>query len=209
MISISAVKQQYNTSHVINFPDWQINTGEQWLLLGASGCGKTTLLHILTGLQKPSDGLVKINETDLYQLSPKKLDLFRGKNIGIVFQKPHLIKSLNVYENLAIAQNFAGIKVNKDRIVEVLSSLGLEQKIKAHPSTLSQGQLQRVTIARAVINQPTLLIADEPTASLDDDNANIVLNLLKEQSELNNATLIVATHDKRVKDVFNHTYTLS
>ncbi|MFN0257805.1 ABC transporter ATP-binding protein [Pedobacter ureilyticus] len=209
MISITSVSHQYDTGQAIKFADWQVNNSEQWLLLGQSGSGKTTLLHILTGLLKPTAGEIKINDTDLYTLSSKKLDEFRGQHIGIVFQKPHLIKSLNITENLMLAQSFAGLATNKNRIEEVLASLDMAHKKNAYPQELSQGQLQRVTIARAVINKPTLLIADEPTSSLDDKNAEAVLTLLKEQSELNKATLVVATHDKRVKDVFNLTYSLA
>jgi len=209
MISIQSVSHQYGATHALEFADWQVKNGEQWLLLGQSGSGKTTLLHILTGLLKPTGGEVKINNTSLYSLSSKKLDEFRGQHIGIVFQQPHLIKSLNITENLLIAQSFAGLPTDKKRIEEVLSSLDMAHKKNAYPQELSQGQLQRVTIARAVINKPTLLIADEPTSSLDDKNAEAVLALLKEQSELNKATLVVATHDKRVKDAFTQTYSLS
>ena len=209
MISITSVSHQYGAERAITFADWQVNNGEQWLLLGQSGSGKTTLLHILTGLLKPTAGEIKINDTNLYALSSKKLDEFRGQHIGIVFQKPHLIKSLNISENLILAQSFAGLPTDKNRIEEVLASLDMAHKKNAYPQELSQGQLQRVTIARAVINKPTLLIADEPTSSLDDKNAEAVLALLKEQSELNKATLVVATHDKRVKDAFNLTYSLS
>ncbi len=209
MISIQSVAHQYNGSSLISFKDWQIKDGEQWLLLGESGSGKTTLLHILTGILKPKHGEVIINGTSIYVLSPKKLDQFRGRNIGIIFQKPHLIKSLTISENLGLAQSFAKLPQNEKRIIEVLESLGIADKKKAYPNELSQGQLQRVSIARAVINKPSLLIADEPTASLDDKNATAVLNLLKQQSGLNQATLIVATHDKRVKDAFTTTYDLA
>ncbi|MFN0291095.1 ABC transporter ATP-binding protein [Pedobacter helvus] len=209
MIAIKSVSHQYGAEQTITFADWQVNNGEQWLLLGQSGSGKTTLLHILTGLLKPTRGEIKINDTNIYTLSSKKIDQFRGQHIGIIFQKPHLIKSLNITENLILAQTFAGLTTNKVRIEEVLASLDMAHKKNAYPQELSQGQLQRVTIARAVINKPTLLIADEPTSSLDDKNAEAVLALLKEQSELNQATLVVATHDKRVKDAFNLTYDLS
>lgn len=209
MISIKSVSHQYGNDQGLSFADWQVNNGEQWLLLGQSGSGKTTLLHILTGLLQPTAGEIKINDTNLYALSSKKLDEFRGQHIGIIFQKPHLIKSLSVAENLLLAQSFAGLATDKNRIEEVLASLDMAHKKNAYPQELSQGQLQRVTIARAVINKPTLLIADEPTSSLDDKNAEAVLTLLKEQSELNKATLVVATHDKRVKDAFNLTYSLS
>lgn len=208
MISIKSVIHSYNNTSQISFKDWEINTGEQWLLLGESGSGKTSLLHILTGIMKPSEGEVIINGTSLYALSSKALDKFRGKNVGIIFQRPHLIKSLTIAENLIMAQSFAQLPEDRNRVNEVLESLGIGAKKSVYPSELSQGQLQRVSIARAVINQPALLIADEPTSSLDDKNAASVLELLLQQSGLNKATLVVATHDKRVKDAFHHTYEL-
>ncbi|PYF68959.1 ABC transporter ATP-binding protein [Pedobacter nutrimenti] len=208
MVTLKTVAHRYNNLSEIIFENWQVDKTQQWLLLGESGSGKTTLLHILTGILKPSRGEVIINETSIYQLGAKKLDQFRGQHIGIIFQRPHLIKSLTITENLLLAQSLAGLPLNRTRIHEVLDSLDVASKKKAYPSELSQGQLQRVSIARAVINKPSLLIADEPTSSLDDKNTNAVLNLLLKQSELNGSTLIVATHDKRVKDAFTNTYEL-
>jgi len=209
MIALNAVSHNYQNGHKIGFKDWQVDDGSQWLLLGASGSGKTTLLHILTGILKPQQGSVVIDGTSIYDLSSKDLDQFRGRNIGIIFQRPHLIKSLTIKENLVMAQSFANLPTDLNRVKEVLTSLGIADKKNAYPNELSHGQLQRVSIARAVINRPTLLIADEPTSSLDDKNAAAVLELLIDQSGINQATLIVATHDKRVKDAFTNTYELS
>lgn len=209
MISLTSVAHRYDQQQDIRFEDWQIDAGSQWLLLGASGSGKSTLLHILTGILKPTQGTVTLKETSIYDLSSKALDQFRGRNIGIVFQRPHLIKSLSISENLVIAQSFAKLPTDLKRVNEVLDALGIAHKKNAYPDQLSQGQLQRVSIARAVINKPALLIADEPTSSLDDNNAAVVLDLLMQQSGANQATLVVATHDKRVKDAFKHTYELS
>lgn len=209
MISLKSLSHHYSGGHAISFKDWQIDKGDRWLLLGESGSGKTTLLHILTGILKPEKGEVIVNGTPIYNLSAKEMDQFRGRNIGIIFQRPHLIKSLTIAENLAIAQTFAKLPADSKRMVEVLTSLGIADKKDAYPDQLSQGQLQRVSIARAVINKPMLLIADEPTSSLDDKNTKAVLELLMQQSQLNNATLVVATHDKRVKDAFTNTYELS
>ncbi|MEJ7558321.1 MAG: ATP-binding cassette domain-containing protein [Pedobacter sp.] len=208
MITLKSIFHSYTADKVISFKDWEIGTGEQWLLLGSSGSGKTTLLHILTGILKPTKGEVAIDNTSIYNLSPKQLDQFRGRNVGIVFQRPHLIKSLTTIENLAMAQSFAKLPVDKTRILEVLESLDIAEKRHAYPNELSQGQLQRVSIARAVINKPSLLIADEPTSSLDNINALAVLNLLLTQSSLNQATLVVATHDNRVKEAFTRRYEL-
>ncbi|MCJ0742355.1 ABC transporter ATP-binding protein [Pedobacter montanisoli] len=209
MIEIKDIKHQYNNNQEIVFKDWQIENNQQWLLLGESGSGKTTLLHILTGILKPTQGSVKINSTEIYQLSPKALDRFRGQHVGIVFQRPHLLKSLSITENLQLTQSLAGLEVNTNRIDEVLYSLNILSKKNNKPDQLSQGQLQRASIARAVLNKPTLLIADEPTSSLDDKNAQAVLNLLLEQSQLNHTTLVIATHDQRIKEAFTNTYSLS
>ncbi|WP_410220486.1 ABC transporter ATP-binding protein [Pedobacter sp.] len=209
MIKIKDIKHQYSNNHEIVFKDWQIENNQQWLLLGESGSGKTTLLHILTGILKPTQGSVKIDSTEIYQLSPKALDQFRGQHVGIVFQKPHLLKSLSITENLQLTQSLAGLAVNTNRIDEVLDSLNILSKKNSKPDQLSQGQLQRASIARAVLNRPTLLIADEPTSSLDDKNARAVLNLLLEQSQLNHTTLVIATHDQRIKEAFTNTYSLS
>jgi putative ABC transport system ATP-binding protein len=209
MISIKSLAHEYNSGYRVSFKDWSINDGEKWLLLGESGSGKTTLLHIITGILHPKNGGVTMNSTDIYSLSSKNLDQFRGRNIGIIFQRPHLIKSLTITENLQIAQTFASLPKDEHRIYEVLDSLGIAEKKNNYPEELSQGQLQRVSIARAVINKPALLIADEPTSSLDDKNAMTVLEMLLSQSDLNNSTLIIATHDKRVKTAFTNTYELS
>ena len=208
MISLKSVAHQYSADKMISFKDWEVKAAEQWLLLGSSGSGKTTLLHILTGILKPTKGDVLLKNTSLYGLGSRALDQFRGRNIGIVFQRPHLIKSLTIAENLLMAQSFADLPRDRRRVQEALSSLGIAEKEDAYPSELSQGQLQRVSIARAVINKPALLIADEPTSSLDDKNADAVLQLLLSQSNLNGATLIVATHDNRVKEAFTHRYEL-
>ena len=208
MIEIKSLSHTYTGGHPLTFKDWQVEDGDKWLLLGNSGSGKTTLLHALTGILKPTQGNVFINGTSIYDLPSKELDQFRGRNIGIIFQRPHLIKSLTIFENIAVAQSFSRLTIDRERIREVLASLNIENKKNAYPQTLSQGQLQRVSIARAVINKPALLIADEPTSSLDDKNAVAVLSLLIEQSDIHNATMIVATHDKRVKEAFTNTYEL-
>jgi putative ABC transport system ATP-binding protein len=208
MITLKSLSHSYKGGQTIEFKDWHIKTGERWLLLGNSGSGKTTLLHLMTGILQPSAGEVNINGTSIYSLSSKSLDQFRGQNIGIVFQRPHLIASLSILENLNIVQRFANLAKDMARIKEVLASLDIADKQDSYPAQLSQGQLQRVSIARAVLNKPALLIADEPTSSLDDKNAFAVLDLLLTQSELNQTTLVVATHDKRIKSPFSNTYNL-
>ncbi len=193
----------YPTSSPMYFPDIQCKQGEHWLLLGQSGSGKTTLLHLLGGLLRPSSGTIKIRDTAMEQLSGAALDHFRGRNIGIVFQTAHFVRALNVAENLALAQRLAGRPVDLNRIQELLSRLGLEHKSKSLPANLSVGERQRASIARAIINQPGILLADEPTSALDDHNCQGVLQLLKEQAEAVQAVLLIVTHDNRLKETFD------
>ncbi|WP_293741847.1 ABC transporter ATP-binding protein [uncultured Pedobacter sp.] len=208
MIKISSLVHVYDQGRSLKFPDWEIGDMEQWLLLGASGSGKSTLLNIIAGLLKPGQGEVLINGTDLYALSARERDSFRGKHIGIVFQKPHLIRSLDVLDNLELAAVMAGLPVDHERNLSLLADLGISELAKNYPDQLSQGQLQRVSVARALVNKPDLLIADEPTSSLDDENAGQVIRMLAIQAKDNGAALLIATHDARVRDHFTKTYLL-
>lgn len=209
LISFKNIQYQYPQGESLSFKDLGIDKGAHTLLLGNSGTGKTTFLHILTGLLKPSHGEVVILGKSIYQLNPKDLDHFRGMEIGIVFQNAHLIESLTVFENVQIAQGFAGNKTDYEEIENILNRLGLREQQNKYPRQLSRGQVQRVAIARALINKPALLVADEPTASLDDHHTEIVMDLLFDQAQQSNATLIVATHDQRIKHRFEHTYLLN
>jgi len=154
----------------------------------------------LGGLLKPKSGNLTIAETDIMQLKAAQLDHFRGKNIGLIFQKPHLINSLSILDNMYMAQYFAGLPKDKKRVEEVLEELNISHKIKASTFSLSQGEAQRVSIARAMLNQPKVILADEPTSALDDDNCFAVLRLIQDKAKQYNATLVMATHDQRVKD---------
>ena len=202
MIQIDNLNFGYAEHQILSIPHMQVNESEHLLILGSSGSGKTTLLHILGGLLSPKDGKVLIGETDLYGMSGAQRDRYRGQNIGLVFQKAHLISALTVMENLLLAQYLSGAAQDKGRVVEVLKELNLGDKKNKKVRRLSQGEQQRVTIARALLNRPRLILADEPTASLDDKNAQIVIDMLKAQAAKYQASLIIATHDQRVKDSF-------
>jgi putative ABC transport system ATP-binding protein len=203
MISIENLSFGYSDRKILSIAKMEVKDKQHLMILGKSGSGKTTLLHILGGLLNPVQGKVRIDETDLYQLSESKRDKYRGQHIGLVFQRAHLIAALSVEDNLLLAQYLSGSTQDKKRIAEVLKSLNLGEKRQSKVKALSQGEQQRVTIARALLNHPKLLLADEPTASLDDDNAIAVITLLKQQAEMNNASLIIATHDQRVKNEFD------
>ena len=203
MITTSNIIHKYNKENTIIFEDISLSEGSQVLIVGNSGCGKTTILHVLGGLLKPSQGEIFINEQSLYEKKPSEIDSFRGKNIGIVFQAPHFINSFTIEDNLFLTQELAGVKKNKKRVVEVLERVKLVHKLKAKVFELSQGEKQRITIARAIINSPKIILADEPTSSLDDSSCQDVIQLLKESAEAENATLIIVTHDQRLKESFN------
>jgi ABC-type lipoprotein export system ATPase subunit len=181
----------------LHFPDINLNPGESLLILGKSGSGKTTLLNLLAGLLKPSEGEIILGNVEFSRLSGQSLDLFRGQNIGMVFQKPHLIAALNVRQNLELAHLFG--KKKDSNINEILLDLGIAQKANSSVLTLSEGEAQRVSIARALTNSPKLILADEPTSSLDDENTEKVIRLLKNQASKIDAMLIIVTHDQRVK----------
>ncbi|WP_420317921.1 ABC transporter ATP-binding protein [Ekhidna sp.] len=204
MLEIKGLNHTYDGSALINYPDWIVEEGNHAIILGYSGCGKTTLLHLIGGLMPPKEGLLKVAGEDLSKRSNASLDQFRGENIGIVFQKPHLVRSLTVKENLTLAQYLGIKKTNSNQVNQVLEKLGISELANRKIHQISQGQAQRVAIGRAVINHPKLLLADEPTASLDDENCEKVINLLKSQAEETGATLIVATHDHRVKSEFKN-----
>ena len=199
MFALKNIRHAYNGQQVLDVPDWQVEQGAHWLLLGSSGSGKTTLLHILAGILKPTAGSVTIAGQDLGALAAAGLDRFRGRHVGIVLQQLHLIASLTVADNLLLAQYLAALPQDRSRVREVLASLDLADKGGAWPHELSHGQAQRVAVARAVINRPQLLLADEPTSNLDDARCGQALDLLESQARACNATLVIATHDQRTR----------
>ncbi len=202
MLSTEQLTYTYDGQNSLAFPDIKCGKGEHWLLLGQSGSGKTTLLHLLGGMRTPKSGKVKVGDTVMNTLPTSQLDTFRGQNIGIIFQESHFVRSLNVEENLLLAQQLAGAKADRSRIKMLLERLNIGHKINAKTSDLSVGEQQRVAIARALVNQPKVILADEPTSALDDQNTSEVLKLLREQAQVAEATLLIVTHDNRLKTEF-------
>ena len=191
------------------FPDVSLASQENALIVGKSGVGKTTLLHILGGLLKPQSGSVLINSESVYHDAPSKTDLFRGQNIGFIFQQNHLLAALNVFENIAIAAQIAKKHTPKADIEKLIHQLDLAEHQHKKPSQLSIGQQQRVAIARALVTKPALILADEPTSALDDENTHNVMQLLFSLAQQQNSNLITVTHDARIKPFFNQIITLS
>ena len=200
MIVTKSLEFSYDNNFIFNFPNINLKSTENLLILGNSGIGKSTLLHNLAGILRPKSGIIKIFNNDISKFSEYELDKFRGENIGIIFQKPHFVNSLTVGENLELAQ-FLGRNKRGD-IKLTLESLKILDKINKKPKELSHGEKQRVSIAIAIINSPKLILADEPTSSLDDSNCTNVINILKEQALKYAAQLVVITHDSRLKKHF-------
>jgi putative ABC transport system ATP-binding protein len=202
------VRHAYDGVDVLQVRDWLAEQGEHWLVLGPSGSGKTTLLHIIAGFLKPSYGQVIVAGNALGKMKPAQLGRFRGRHVGIVLQRLHLVESLTVAKNLLLAQYLSGLGENLARVKEVLADLGLERKANAYPHELSFGQAQRVAVARAVVNRPTVLLADEPTSNLDDAHCMKTLDLIERQARSCKATLMIATHDRRIRERFRNQFVL-
>jgi ABC-type lipoprotein export system ATPase subunit len=200
MIRTRSLSYTYNSEKEIAFGDLNIAGGDQFLLLGESGSGKTTLLHLLGGLLKNQQGTIEVNGTSLTNLSESELDRFRGKHYGFIFQRNHLLAALSVEQNLLMAPYLAGLSQDKSRVEEVLMQLGIADQKRKRIQELSLGQAQRVAIARAVLNKPSVILADEPTSALDDRSCDRVSELLVSVAQQNQATLIIATHDQRLKN---------
>jgi putative ABC transport system ATP-binding protein len=207
MIKTKGVEFNYDNQVFFKFQDINLKSSENLLIIGSSGIGKTTLLHLLAGLLESSSGSIKLFEKELSDLSSHQLDKFRKNNIGIVFQRPHFVNSLTVKENLQLAQYIANKKDN-NRIENILKNLNIFDKSDKKTNQLSQGEKQRASIAIAIVNSPKLILADEPTSSLDDINCDNVIKLLKKQATDFGAQLIVITHDSRLKKHFKNSIEL-
>ncbi len=208
MLRSTGVQFRYPGGSPMQFPDVACGAQEHLLLLGESGTGKTTLLHLLAGMLRPSTGSIVIDNQEITHLSSRALDRFRGARIGIVFQTAHFVHSLTVEDNLTLPQFLAGKTSDKQRARDLLERMNLANKLTRRPSELSIGEQQRVAIARALMNNPAILLADEPTSALDDKNANHVIDLLEAEARNTGASLIIVTHDQRLKDRFEKRVTL-
>ena len=193
----------------LEFPDIACAGGEVLLITGQSGAGKTTLLHLLAGLLKPSRGEINVAGTYIQPLPPAAMDAFRGRHIGIIYQQSHFIASLSIRENLLLPLAMGHRAGQPERLQEVAGQLGIAPLLHKKPARLSQGEQQRASIARALMQQPQLLLADEPTASLDDRNCIAVAQLLAAQAREQQAALLIVTHDSRLKALFANQLILS
>lgn len=209
MLRTHHLRFAYNVHTSFRFPDLTCEAGRGLLITGQSGKGKTTLLHLLAGLLAPHEGEIWIDDVNLAALRGRALDRFRGQRIGLVFQQPHFIASISLLENLVAAGWLGTGKKDRVKARQLLERLDIDSYAHRKPHQLSVGQQQRAAIARALMNDPAVLLADEPTSSLDDENARIVADLLLQQAWQASASLIVVSHDQRLKDLFSQSISLS
>ncbi|CAG5074299.1 Lipoprotein-releasing system ATP-binding protein LolD [Dyadobacter sp. CECT 9623] len=204
MITSHNLKFSYSAQKKFQFPDISCGDRETLLILGQSGKGKTTLLHLLALLLQPESGEVIIGGRSIKHLSHEQIALIRAKTIGIVYQRAHFVSALSVIDNMLLSNFLAEKDQDRKRAIYLANELGFAEHLSKKTSQLSQGEQQRVSIARALMNDPNVILADEPTSSLDDLNCQRVIDLLKTQSASIGASLVVVTHDQRLKSEFSN-----
>jgi putative ABC transport system ATP-binding protein len=200
MLQIHDLSYRYpgTASARLSVPEFSLPDRDHAIILGPSGCGKSTLLHLIAAILTPQQGRLRVGATDIAALSAREADAWRGRTIGFLPQKLALVPSLSVRENVLLAAYASTQGADAARADALLRELGLAEKSNAKPHQLSQGQQQRVAIARALFNCPQLLLADEPTANLDDASCALATGLLTAQATQAGASLVIATHDARV-----------
>ena len=187
-----------NQVRAIDHTSIEVRNGEFVAVVGRSGSGKSTLLHMLGGLDRPDSGQVLIGGQDIFSLKDEELAVFRRRKIGFIFQDFNLIPALNVWENIVLPIGLDGKRVNKDYVLDIIQSIGMEDKLKALPNTLSGGQKQRVAIARALASRPAIILADEPTGNLDSKTEMEVITMMKDCVNKYGQTLVMITHDETI-----------
>ena len=187
-----------NAVHALDGVSFSANRGEFISIVGSSGSGKSTLLHMIGGVDRPTSGKVIVGGVDVYEQDEEELAIFRRRQVGLIYQFHNLIPTLNVVENITLPVLMDKRKVNKQRLNDLLELLGLEERQTHLPNQLSGGQQQRVAIGRALMNAPQVMLADEPTGSLDSQNGHEIVKLLKQSNREYGQTLIIVTHDNNI-----------
>ena len=187
---------------VLDIPDFRVAAGEQMVLIGRSGCGKTTLLHVIAGISRPDAGKVRIDDWDITLMPESECDRFRAERIGYVFQTFNLLAGFTALENVLLAMRFASGRPDKNRARHLLHRVGLSHRMTHRPAQLSVGEQQRVAVARALANKPRLLLADEPTANVDAGHQQQILDLIREACLEEEVSLVMVTHSHEVAEQF-------
>ena len=186
----------------------EIARGEFTAIVGKSGSGKSTMLHMMGGLDYPSSGKVYIRDQDIFAMKEDALAVFRRRKIGFVFQAFNLVSTVNVWENIVLPMGLDNQKVDEDFVMEIVKTLGLESKLNAFPNTLSGGQQQRAAIARALASHPDIILADEPTGNLDSKTGDEVIGLMKMSVHKFGQTLVMITHDEDIAQMADRIITI-
>ena len=212
ILKVENLKRVYGTgaSKVVALDNvsFTVEKGEFVSIVGASGSGKSTLLHLIGGVDRPTSGKVFINDEDIYKLNNDDLAIFRRRQIGLIYQFYNLIPILNVIENIALPLELDGRKPDKNDLNEMLELLGLENRQSHLPSQLSGGEQQRVSIGRALITRPSLILADEPTGNLDSKASEEIVSLLKKTNKKYNQTIIMITHNLEIAKMTDRIITI-
>ena len=207
MLSLENVKKSYvepngNLLPVLNIDHFDIDVGEQMVIVGRSGCGKTTLLHVISGISRADEGTVTVDGIQIGSLAESVRDRFRADTIGYVFQTFNLLPGFSALENVMLGMTFSLGRRDAGRARQLLDRMGLSHRLSHKPGTMSVGEQQRVAVARALANRPKLLLADEPTANVDSGNQQQIVDLIRETCEEENVALLLVTHAPEVADQF-------
>ena len=208
LLQLKDVKKSYfqpdgSELRILDVPEFAVDAGEQVVIVGRSGCGKTTLLHIIAGISRPTAGRVKIDGWDIALMAEAEVDQFRAERIGYVFQTFNLLASFTAMENVLLGMTFGRVRPERERAKHLLNRVGLGERLTHKPTMLSVGEQQRVAVARALANRPQLILADEPTANVDVGNQQQVIDLLREACQEEHVALILVTHAPEVAEQFD------
>lgn len=208
MLQIENLKKSYIEPNghllpILDIPSFEVKAAEQMVLWGRSGCGKSTLLHLIAGISSPDSGVVRLDGHDMASLSEAGRDRYRAAKLGYVFQTFNLLPAFSAFENVALGMTFARRRYDTDRANQLLERVGLGHRSHHKPAALSVGEQQRVAVARALANRPSLLLADEPTANVDPANQQTVIDLIRDTCREEKIALILVTHSMEVADQFD------
>jgi putative ABC transport system ATP-binding protein len=201
VVRLDGVRKEYGGTTALDGVSLRIEAGEAVAVMGPSGCGKSTLLNLIAGLDRPTAGTVEVHDEDLGRLGEKGLALFRRRRIGMIFQFFNLLDDLPALDNVTLAAQLMGVRARaaRHRALELFDELGIADRRNAYPATLSGGERQRVAVARALMNRPALLLADEPTGALDSRSGEQVMDLLLDLNQIGQ-TLLIVTHDRALAE---------